>query len=215
MPIETVPLPQRGKSATHRIADDVLDEVHEYLNSADFPDGEAVVVGTVGADGKKPFTKDSDARNFARVFADAYQTRFREEADVDDDGTPYRLLSTHAIPAKRNSAGKVMAYLAAVSINTREPGTRSMVEDGPSRSDLYKRAREWRKAHPHDRTFRNYTKWDYDRLRATVNRVTGYNDGVFTPEPENGNAPVTPDATPDNSNDDAGTVDETVTTSAA
>lgn len=210
MPIETVPLPQRGKSATHRIEDSVLDEVREYLNSENFPDGEAVVVGTVGAD-KKPFTKDSDARNFARVFADAYQNRFREDADTDDDGTPYRLLSTHAIPAKRNSAGKVTSYLAAVSINTREPGTRSMIEDGPSRSDLYKQAREWRKAHPHDRTFRNYTKWDYDRLRATVNRVTGYNDGVFTPEPENGNAPVTPD----NSNGDADTVDESMTTSAA
>jgi hypothetical protein len=182
---EIITLPTRGRERGLIFKDEQLDEIHADL--AELENGQAVVVSKVDVDGK-PFTKDGAARNYARAFANAYQDRFAAEADTEDDGTPRRMLSTHAIAAV-NSQGKPNGkFIAAVSNNTREVTIRRSNE-GPPRSDLMREVREWRKAHPRDRSFRNYTNWDYDTLRERVNKVTGYNDGIYVPPtetPENG-----------------------------
>jgi hypothetical protein len=205
---EIITLPTRGRERGLIFKDEQLDEIHADL--AELENGQAVVVSKVDVDGK-PFTKDGAARNYARAFANAYQDRFAAEADTEDDGTPRRMLSTHAIAAV-NSQGKPNGkFIAAVSNNTREVTIRRSNE-GPPRSDLMREVREWRKAHPRDRSFRNYTNWDYDTLRERVNKVTGYNDGIYVPPtetPENGaNAAENVDSTglviPENTNAENG-----------
>lgn len=197
---EVVTLPHRGRDKANYFTDEFLDEIHEEL--VGLSDGQAVVLSRADTDGK-PFTKDGSARNYARLFANAYQERFADEAPTDDDGTPRRLLSTHAILGYTSAGKPTGKFAAAVSNNTREtPITRQNIPaDAPSRSDLFREIREWRKEHPRDRSFRNYTKWPYDTLRERVNAVTGYNDGIYRPpveHPENGtNVPENGDETND------------------
>lgn len=173
MPIETIDLPRRTRESTIVITNDALAEVANGLDT--IAEHKAIIVARE-VDGK-PFDTEAKARNYARTFANEFQEAYGEPAENGNE--PQRLLSTHAVPGdlykSGPNAGKPKNWLAAVSRNKRRP-TVKRPDDAPTMRQLVEQVREWRKAYPDDKSFRNYTKWDYHRLRETVNAVTGYED---------------------------------------
>jgi hypothetical protein len=168
MPIETIALPKRTRESSIKVAPEALQEVHDALDS--LPAGEAVIIARE-QDGK-PFDTEAKARNYARIFANEYQTAYGK-------GNESRLLSTHSVVGDRyksgQNSGKPKTWIAAVSPNTRKPVTQRP-EGAPTLSELYDKVRQWRKDNPeHKDTFKQYSKWDYETLWATVVEVI---DGV-------------------------------------